>query len=177
MNVLLIGFRGTGKTAIAKIVARELGWQAIDADEELERRAAKTIAEIFADDGEATFRNLESAVLADVVAIDRQVVSLGGGVVLRPENRLMIKEAGIVIWLTASPETCLARIAADTTTASRRPNLTASGGLDEVRTLLVQREPLYRECATVILETDAKSPAAVATEVLAEVKSRIDSHA
>jgi shikimate kinase len=173
MNILLIGFRGTGKTAVARIVAEQLGWNSIDADEVLEHRAGKTIAQIFADDGEPAFRDLESTVLADLAALDSHVISLGGGVVLRPENRSLIKSAGTVIWLTGSPETCLDRINADTTTAARRPNLTASGGLQEIRTLLTQREPLYRECANLAISTDAKSTSAVATEVLAAVKSSI----
>ncbi len=136
MNLLLIGYRGTGKTAVARIVAQRLGWDAIDADEELERRAKKSIAQIFADDGEPTFRDLESHVLADLVKLDRKVISLGGGVVLRPDNRTLIKSAGAVVWLVASPETCLARIADDTATAARRPNLTARGGLDEIRAVV-----------------------------------------
>jgi shikimate kinase len=165
MNLLLIGFRGTGKTAVAQVVAQQLGWQAIDADEELERSSGKTIAQIFANDGEPAFRDLESAILADLVALDRHVISLGGGVVLRPENRSLIKATGRVVWLTASPQTCLERIAADKATASRRPNLTTAGGLEEIRTLLAAREPFYRECATLIVDTEDKSPADVAAEI------------
>jgi shikimate kinase len=177
MNILLIGFRGTGKTAVARIVARELGWQAIDADEELERCAGKTIVQIFADDGEPAFRDLECKVLADLAALDAHVISLGGGVVLRPENRSLIQQAGAVIWLTASPETCLARIAADGSTAARRPNLTAGGGLEEIRALLAQREPLYRDCANLVINTDGKSTTDVATELLAAVKSHLGRNA
>ncbi len=83
MNLLLIGYRGSGKTAVGRIVAQRLGWDAIDADEVLEGRARKSIAQIFADDGEPAFRDLESQVLSDLIARERQVLSLGGGVVLR----------------------------------------------------------------------------------------------
>jgi shikimate kinase len=173
MNLLLIGYRGTGKTVVGRLVALRLGWDAIDADEELERRAKKSIAQIFAYDGEPAFRDLESQVLADLVKLDRKVISLGGGVVLRAENRTLIKSAGAVIWLAASPETCLARIAADTATAARRPKLTTRDSLDEIRHLLAQREPLYRECASLIVDTEGKTPDAVATEVLAALNPHL----
>ena len=157
MNLLLIGYRGTGKSTVARLVAERLGWQWLDADVELERRAGKSIAAIFAHDGEPAFRELESQVLAELVQLDWHALALGGGVVLRPENRELIKRAGAVLWLTADAETILARVNADVTTAARRPNLTAQGGLDEIRQLLVEREPLYRECATIAVDTVGRS--------------------
>jgi shikimate kinase len=166
MNLLLIGYRGTGKSTVARLVADRLGWRWLDADVELERRAGKSIAEIFADDGEGAFRELESQVLAELVRLDRHVLALGGGVVQRPENRELIKQAGTVVWLTADPETIQSRVAADPTTAVRRPNLTASGGIDEIRALLAKREPLYRECATIVIDTSSRDLAEIALEVV-----------
>jgi shikimate kinase len=165
MNLLLIGYRGTGKSTVARLVAERLGWPWVDADVELERQAGKSIAAIFADDGEQAFRELESRVLAELVGLDRHVLALGGGVVLRPENRELIKKAGGVIWLTADPETILARVASDPTTAARRPNLTASGGINEIRELLLKREPLYRECATAVVDTSGRDLSDVSEEV------------
>ena len=122
--------------------------------------------------GEPAFRELESQVLAELVQLDWHALALGGGVVLRPENRELIKRAGAVLWLTADAETILARVNADVTTAARRPNLTAQGGLDEIRQLLVEREPLYRECATIAFDTVGRSLAEVADDVLRQVPIR-----
>jgi shikimate kinase len=171
-KLLVIGYRGTGKSKVAQIVAERLGWHWVDADVELERRAGKSIAAIFQEDSEKAFRDLESEVLRDLVQLNRHVLALGGGVVLRAENRQLIKQGGTIVWLTADPETIQARVLADPTTAARRPNLTTSGGLDEIRKLLSKREPLYRECASAVVETSGRSVAEVAEAVLSLVSNR-----
>ena len=168
-NLLLIGYRGAGKSKVAQIVAERLGWHWVDADIELERRAGKSIATIFREDSERAFRDLETEVLRDLVRLDRHVLALGGGVVLRAENRELIKKAGNVVWLTADPETIQARVLADPTTSARRPNLTTSGGLAEIQQVLAQREPLYRDCAGAVVETSGRSLPEVADEVLSFV--------
>jgi shikimate dehydrogenase len=164
--LILIGYRGSGKSAVAACLARRLNLRAIDADVELERRAGKTIAEIFATEGEQAFRDWESRVLADVILDKASVIAAGGGVVMREENRAQLAKAGAVVWLRASVETILARVAADPTTAARRPNLTTAGGEAEVRKLLATREPLYRQCATFAIDTDTLDPDAIAAEIL-----------
>lgn len=166
-SLLLIGYRGTGKTSTGKLLAERLGWEWIDADVELERRAGKSIATIFADDGEPAFRDWESKVLADLVSRERTVVACGGGVVGREVNRALLKSGPTVIWLRAKPVTSHARIVHDETTAGRRPNLTARGGLDEIVNLVSQREPWYRECAAIAVDTDERTPAEVADAILA----------
>jgi shikimate kinase len=175
MFIALIGYRGSGKTAAAQLAALRLGWDWVDADVEIELRAAKSIAEIFAGAGEKQFRDLESAVLADLMQRDRSILALGGGVVLRKENRQLLGSAvdagrGKIVWLGASPETLWERIQVDPQTAARRPNLTASGGVEEVRRLLSEREPLYRECADLMIDTENKSVAEVAEEIVAGLK-------
>ncbi len=145
MFIALVGYRGCGKTAVVQLAALRLGWDWVDADVEIELRAAKSIAAIFADAGEPEFRNLESAMLGELIQRNRCVVALGGGAVLREENRRLLSDAkksgqGKVIWLQALPETLWQRIQADPTTAARRPNLTAAGGVEEVRRLLGERE-------------------------------------
>ena len=124
MILTLIGYRATGKTTLARLLAERLGWDWIDADVEIERRAGKSIARIFAEDGEPAFRDLEAQVIADLCRRDRLVLAAGGGAPLRPESRRAMREAGKVVWLTARPETILARMTADATTTARRPNLT-----------------------------------------------------
>src|SRR4029078_5972504 len=147
MNVFLIGYRGSGKTTVAAALAKRLGWSWIDADAELERRAGETVKENFARQSGVAFRDLEANILADLVTLDRHIVALGGGAILREANRRLLALRGRVVWLKASPKVLQARITRDTTSAERRPNLTGQGGLAEIRTLLAERTPLYASCA------------------------------
>lgn len=167
MNYVLIGYRGAGKTTVARRLAFLLGWDWVDADVEIELRAGKSIAEIFADDGEERFRDLESEVLAELSTRDRLVLALGGGVVLRPENRRRVRAAGSVVWLVAPPEELWRRIDADAATAARRPPLTSRGGEAEIVELLARRAPLYRECADLEVSVGGRPPDEIAAEILA----------
>jgi shikimate kinase len=171
-SVILIGYRGTGKSTIAQLLAGRLGYDWLDADDEIERRAGKTISQIFADDGEPAFRKLEAEVVEELCRWRGTVVALGGGAMMNEANRTAVRLAGIVIWLTASVETIAARLAADESTGSRRPNLTASGGLSEIETVLATREPIYRACAKFEVDTEDKSPAEVVEEIAALLQSR-----
>jgi len=170
VNLVLIGYRGTGKSTVARLVAERLGWKWVDADVELERRAGKSIARIFADDGETAFRDLESDVLRDLAAGERTVVAAGGGVVLREANRHVLRGMGHVAWLKANVTNILERVAADVANADRRPNLTTAGGRAEVESLLAERMPLYRDCADLEVETDGKSPESIAEEIVDGLK-------
>ena len=170
MNVFLVGYRGSGKSTIAAALAERLGWPWLDADAELELRAGMTIKQIFDEQGEKGFRDLESAVVADLAGGDRQIIALGGGAVLRDENRGALADRGKIVWLKASPESLLARIEADTTTAARRPNLTSLGGLAEIRKLLAERTPLYESCADLMIDTENKSPAEIARQIIERLK-------
>jgi shikimate kinase len=165
MNLFLIGYRGSGKTTVAAALAERLGWPWVDADAELERRAGRTIKQIFEEQGEQAFRDLEAAVVADLAAGDRQIVALGGGAVLREANRKALAGRGPIVWLKASPEVLWARMTADPTTAARRPNLTREGGLAEIRTLLAERTPIYTACADLAVDADDRSPAEIAREI------------
>lgn len=167
--VILIGYRGTGKTSVARALAARLKCNWLDADDVIEQRAGKSIAQIFAEDGEAAFRDLEAAVVEELSREAGLVVSLGGGAVLRASNRHAIRSAGPVVWLTASVDSIMARLTADETTANRRPNLTPVGGRSEIESLLNQRMPLYRECATLIVDTEGKTMAQVADEIAARL--------
>jgi shikimate kinase len=168
--IFLIGYRGTGKTSVAQELAARLSFDYVDADDEIERRAGKSIAAIFREDGEAAFRDAESVIVAELARRRRAVIALGGGAVLRETIRQAIRAAGPVVWLTASVDTILNRLAADESTASRRPNLTAAGGRAEVESILSARTPIYRECATLIVDTEGKTATEVADEILAELK-------
>jgi shikimate kinase len=166
----LVGYRGTGKTTVGRLLAAAVGRPFVDLDERIETAAGMTIADIFAAEGEPGFRDRESAALRAASAEPPAVIATGGGIVLRPENRAVIRETGWVAWLTAPAEDLWARIQADAATASRRPKL-AGGGRDEVTKLLAVREPLYREVADLRMETAGLSPDAVAAAILASWNS------
>lgn len=165
-NLFLIGYRGTGKSTVGPLIAARLGWAFVDVDERTEAVAGMSIKEIFAAEGEASFREREAATLAELAACTNHVIATGGGVILRESNRAVLRKSGYVVWLSATPQAVWERIQADATTLARRPNLTVAGGLDEVRILLATREPLYRETANLEIRTDGLSPEAVADAIL-----------
>ncbi len=175
MNIVLIGYRGTGKTTIAHLLGQRLDMKAVDADVVLEQRASRTIADIFATDGEGTFRDLETEVVRDLAQGDRQVLGLGGGAVLREENRKAIASAGFTVWLQASIETIDRRMRGDDSTSTKRPNLTRSGGLTEIEEVLTARTPLYEACADAIVDTENKTPEQVADEIVRLVQPTLES--
>jgi shikimate kinase len=160
----LIGYRGSGKTTVGEVLAVRLRRPFVDADVVLEADAGMSIRDIFASEGEPGFRDRETATLRKLIAGPEAVIATGGGIILRPENRELLR-SGFVVWLTAEPELLWHRIQIDTTTGDRRPNLTATGGLDEVRAVLAAREPLYRETAHLTVDA-SRSPELVATDIL-----------
>jgi shikimate kinase len=172
--IVLLGPRGVGKTTIARAVAARLGRPAVDLDAEIERAAGKTIAAIFAAEGEPGFRDLESRELASALAReDAPVIATGGGVVMRVENREEIAQSrAFVVYLGARPETLAARIQADPESARLRPQLVGGGWLEEARRLLEQREPLYLALAAVTIETDALTAEEVAARVALVARER-----
>jgi shikimate kinase len=170
MILTLIGYRATGKTTLARLLAERLGWPWIDADVEIERRAGKSIAQIFAADGEPAFRELEAQVIADLCRRDRLVLAAGGGAPLRPDSRLAMREGGKVVWLGAPPETILARMSGDATTAARRPSLTDKAPLQEIVHVLESRTPIYRQAAHLAIDTEGKTPEDLASEILEQLK-------
>jgi len=165
-RIILIGYRGTGKTTVGRILAAKLSWSFADCDDQIETTSGKSVAEIFADEGETAFRDRETVALRELCNREWLVIASGGGAVLSSTNRDLLRIAGFVVWLTASPETIWRRLQGDPTTARRRPNLTRAGGVDEVRTLLSAREPLYRAVADFATDTDDPSPESVVATIL-----------
>lgn len=167
--LFLIGARGTGKTTTARLVADRIAWNWCDADALLEERAGKTIRQIFAEEGEASFRDRESALLQEVAAFQDSVVATGGGVVLRAENRALLGR-GVVVWLSAPADVLWRRLQHDATTLERRPNL-GEGGLAEVAEVVRARTPLYEACADWRIETDGLTPEEVAERIVAWIQA------
>jgi shikimate kinase len=159
MSVVLIGYRGSGKTTVGRLLARKLGLPFFDADEEITAMAGLTIKEIFEQHGEGKFRSLEVDVVARLAKLENHVLSLGGGSVLREENRRAIGAGKhTVIYLRADPAELHRRIHLDRATAANRPSLTAlGGGIEEIRSVLAAREPIYRQMMTTEVDVTAMS--------------------
>ncbi|MGE3805286.1 MAG: shikimate kinase [Gemmataceae bacterium] len=170
--VFLIGYRGTGKSLLAGLLATRLNWQALDADSLLEERVGRSVKQIFADEGEAGFRDREAALLAELCTKQCHVIATGGGIILREENRARLKAAGLCLWLQANPATIWQRLQADPRSDELRPNL-AGGGLTEIEQLLQVRTPWYRECADLEVNTVDRTPAAIVDEMVAFLRTRI----
>jgi shikimate kinase len=165
-NVVLIGYRGCGKSYVGREVARRLGWPFVDTDERIEAAAGRCIRDIFAQQGEAHFREMETRIIPQVTATRGQVIAVGGGAVLAASNRAKLRRAGVCVWLTAPATELYRRLEADPRSGTTRPALTTRGGLAEVRHLLAQRRPLYAGLADHVVPTRARSVAEVATAVL-----------
>ena len=171
MNLVLIGYRCTGKTTIGRLLAERLDWPLVDTDTLIQLRAGRSIKEIVAAGGWPEFRLLERKVVGDVSAVDRQVISAGGGAILDAGNRKALRAGGLVILLTAAPEVIWQRMKADPKTLAERPNLTDAGGIAEVQSLLAERRPLYEAACHHAIATDQVTPAAAAEQILGWLKA------
>ena len=138
-NLILVGFMGTGKTTIGKDAAKSLGFRFVDTDALISRNAGKSIPDIFAEDGEEAFRLLETEVLEECAKGTDQVISTGGGIVTRERNHPLLKQAGYVIWLKASPETIFDRVKRN----KSRPLLQVDDPLKTIQEMLADRADLY----------------------------------
>jgi shikimate kinase len=152
----------------------------MDADVEIERQAGKSIAEIFVQDGEPAFRDLEESVIEAILAKEPEaahsaapgreipfVLATGGGAILRSSTRERLRQSGRVIWLMATPETILHRITGDATSPTMRPNLTSLPLYEEIMTVLEQRKPLYAETAHETIDTDSQTADDIVDTIIA----------
>lgn len=165
MVVTLIGYRASGKSSVAPKLARKLDWSWIDCDDVIEQRAGASVRDIFEHEGEAGFRKRESEILAELLQQENLVIASGGGAVLSESNRSLMKAAGPVVWLQASVEVLARRLGGDRSSSERRPSLTGRPIADEVAEVLAKREPLYRECATLIVDAGIERPSQMAERI------------
>lgn len=169
MTITLIGYRGCGKSTVGQLLASRLGWPCVDSDDVIEQETGLTISQIFATCGESGFREKETDVLHELLKRNQTVVAAGGGAVLSERNRRMMKDAGPVVWLQASPENLAARIEQDQNSATRRPSLTGKSITDEVRDVLLQRLPCYADAATLTVDVDFGTPEEIAEGIFREL--------
>jgi shikimate kinase len=168
MNLVLIGYRGTGKSAVAAILSQKLGMAAVSLDEEIVREAGISIPEIVERHGWPWFRDLESEIVERLARRDRLILDTGGGVILRPRNVENLRRGGVLFWLKASVDAIVERIQEST----ERPSLTEGRSfLEEVEEVLSERLPLYRAAADREIDTDPLTAAAVADEIVREFRT------
>jgi shikimate kinase len=169
-RITLIGFMGSGKSSVGRELARMLKADLVDLDAEIEKAAGKAIATIFHDEGEGAFRAMERRALFETLApksaVRPVVLCSGGGIVLDPRNVADIRAAGIVVWLRASAETVLERVAGDRS----RPLLRGAMNLEKIAGLMAARRDKYAEAATFSIATDGKSPREIAEEIAEEIR-------
>ena len=163
MNLVLIGYRGTGKSTVGKILAERLGRELVSTDAEVFRRARLSIPDIVQRFGWDHFRDLESEVCRDLAGKDGLIIDCGGGAILRQQNVDCLKKNGVLIWLTATVRTIADRIGRDT----QRPSLTGTKSFtEEVEEVLRERQPKYKAAANHMIETDGRSVTEVAEAIL-----------
>jgi len=160
-NIVLCGFMGTGKSSVGRLVAEQLRFAFLDTDHVIEARAGKPITEIFAEQGEPAFREMEAKVVKEVAERKSTVISTGGGLVVNPENMASLKQHALVVCLWASPAGIYARVK----NQNHRPLLQEPEPLEKIKTLLAERTPFYKQ-ADVLLNTEIRSPREVAQQVL-----------
>ena len=160
-NIFLVGLMGAGKSTVGRLLARRLGKTFIDTDHEIEKRNGV----IFEIEGEAGFRKREQEVLADLAQERDLVLSTGGGIILRPENRAVLRHQGFVVYLSARPELLAERTRHD----KSRPLLNVANPLARLRELHTVRDPLYREVAHAVVETGRGAPQQVVQAIVSSL--------
>jgi shikimate kinase len=164
MNIVLIGYRGTGKSSVGKLLAERSGRTLVSTDAEVVRLAGQSIPDIVTQHGWDHFRDLESEVCRDLAGKDQLIIDTGGGAILRQDNVDQLKAGGILFWLTAEVPTIGRRIGGDT----QRPSLTgAKSFVEEIEEVLRERTPKYRAAADYTIATDRKTVVEIADAVQA----------
>jgi len=172
MNVILTGFRCSGKSSVGKTLAARLGREFIDSDEFIERQTGLPIREIFERHGESHFRVIESQAIAELAKLDGKVIATGGGAVLKHKNMQALKRNGVVVHLGVSADAAFERMREDPSTAARRPPLTGQDPYLEIREQIEFRKSYYQASADVTVATDGKKVEDVVGEILAHLKER-----
>ncbi len=161
-NIILIGFMGCGKTTVGVKLSYRLRRTVVDTDKEIEKEEKRAISDIFATDGEEYFRDRETACLRKMLgSMNNQIISVGGGLPLREENRALLRKLGQVFYLRARPETIYERVKHDTT----RPLLQGPDPQEKIRALLAKRDGAYTEAADVIVDVDDKDFGQILCEI------------
>jgi len=166
MNIILIGYRCSGKSVVGKTLAKKLSLELADTDQVLEGRIGSSIPDYVAENGWEAFRIVEKMIVRSISNQDRRVIATGGGVVLDWENVRNLRHSGWVVWLRADVTTLQSRMMHDERSGSVRPGLVGGNPLVEVQEVLSQRTALYEKACDYIVNTDQKSPLAISKEIM-----------
>lgn len=166
-NIILTGYMGCGKTTLGIRLSYHMRIPFLDTDKLIEKNESREISAIFAKDGEEAFRQMETQTLRTLLQDKtRKVISTGGGLPLREENRRLLKELGTVVWLKAEPETVYERVKGDT----RRPLLQCEDPLARIREMTAERDPYYEDGADIVIQVDGKDFDTIIREIEEQIK-------
>ncbi|MBM4330116.1 MAG: shikimate kinase [Deltaproteobacteria bacterium] len=174
MNIVLIGYRGAGKSSIGKLLATRTGRRFVDTDELIEKRLGSSIREIVEKWGWSHFRNGEKKIIEEISGGNNLVIAPGGGAVLEPQNIKFLKQNGLFIWLKADKEILYKRMMAEQETLANRPTLTGKGTLEELEEVMMSREPVYEGVADIQIDTSHLNKEAVADKILVILPEKME---
>ncbi len=166
-NIMLIGFMGVGKTTVSRELAKSLGMQEIDMDSYIVEHENMKIADIFSEYGEYYFRNVETDCLIEIQKRKGRIVSCGGGVVLRDENIMYMKDGGVIVLLTATPQTVYDRVKYST----ERPILNGNMNVEYITELMAKRSERYEKVADLVVTTDDREVSDIVSEIIEKLKA------
>lgn len=172
MNIVLIGYRGAGKSSIGKLLAERTGRGFVDTDELIEKRLGASIREIVEKGGWSRFRDGERKIIEEVSGGTNLVIATGGGAVLEPQNVKFLKQNGLLIWLKADKETLYNRMIAEQRTLANRPTLTGKGTLIELEEVMLSRELIYEAVADRQIDTSNLNKEAVVEKILVRLPEK-----
>lgn len=168
-NIVLIGFMGCGKSTVGIKLSYRLRRIVEDTDKLIEKKAGKSISEIFQEEGEPCFRQMETECLKELLnSKDEKILATGGGLPMRRENHTLLKQLGCVVYLRISPQCVYERLKNDTS----RPLLQCEDPLERIRSLLAKRAPVYEEAADLVIDVDGKDMEHIITEIVQKLKEQ-----
>jgi shikimate kinase len=173
MNIVLIGYRGSGKSAVGRRLAERLELKFVDTDDLIEERQGVPISDIVKSHGWGHFRKLERNTIEEISNEDHLIIAPGGGAVLDSDNVKAFKKNGVIIWLKAERQTLLKRLNQDAGTNTRRPTLTGKGTSEELKEVMSLREPIYERVSEIQIDTSMMDVEAVVEHVLTVLKGKM----
>jgi len=173
MNIVLIGYRGSGKSIVGRKLATRLKLRFVDIDDLIEERQGVPISDIVKSHGWGHFRKLERSTIEEISKGDRLIIAPGGGAVLDTENVEALRKNGFIIWLKADKQTLLKRLSQDPGTNTRRPTLTGKGTAEEFKEVMSLREPIYEQASEIRIDTSMIDTETVVENILAVLKDKM----